>query len=116
MENANDQDAIVKVTINGKVYDTNLSKKLAHHPTSSSDQQLFQTDSGEFFLLKLQMLVDGEKIGPHEIWVDLGEKKPRKSRLCITARVIPLTNRQAMEWCIKTQIPATLRGYLLESI
>ena len=107
---------MVKVTINGTVYDTSLSKKLAHRPTASSDQQLFQSPTGEFFLLKLQLLVDGQRIGPDEVWVDLGRKKPRKSRLCITARVIPMTNQEAMVWCIKTQIPTTFRGYLLESI
>ena len=106
----------MKVTINGIVYDTSLSKQLAHKPTASSDQRLYQLPSGEFFLLKLQMLVDGEKIGPNEVWIDLGREKPRKSRLCITARVLPLSNREAMEWCIKTQIPLTFRGYLLESI
>lgn len=106
----------VKVTISGITYDTDTAKKLAHKPTTSSDQQLYQTPGGQFFLLILQMMVDGKKLGPHDIWVDLGKKKPGKSRLCITARIVPVNSRSAMEWCIKTQIPMNFRGYLLECL
>jgi hypothetical protein len=106
----------VKVTINGIVYDTDAAQKLAHKPTCSSDQQLYRQPDGSFFLLILQLHVDGQPLGPHDIWIDLGKKAPRKSRLCLTARVKPLSSRTAMEWCIKTQIPQTFRGYLLECL
>jgi hypothetical protein len=106
----------VKITIGDITYDTNTAKKWARKPTYSSDQQLYQTPSGEFFLVILQLHADGIKLGPNEIWIDLGRKKPSKSRLCLTARILPLKNRKAMEWCIKTQIPPPFRGYILESI
>src|SRR5262245_40252450 len=35
-------EALVKVTINGITYDTDTASKLAHQPTCSSDQQLYQ--------------------------------------------------------------------------
>jgi hypothetical protein len=106
----------VKITIDGITYDTDTARKLAHKPTTSSDQQLYRTPDGRFFVLLLQMYVDGKKLGPDEIWIDLGKKKPRRSRLCITARIVPVSNRKAVEWCIKTQIPETFRGYLLECL
>ena len=106
----------MKVTINGITYDTDTATKLAHQPTCSSDQQLYQMSNGDFFLLILQMHVDTKKLGPHEIWIDLGVKPPRQARLCITARILPLTHQKALEWCIKTQIPVTFRGYLLECL
>jgi hypothetical protein len=115
----NQQDTCLsplKITVDGIDYDTDRAEKLAHKPTCSSDQQLFRMPNGNFFLLILQMHVDGLKLGPNEVWIDLGRKSPRKTRLCITARILPLSARRAVEWCIKTQIPTTFRGYLLESI
>lgn len=106
----------MKITISGITYDTDTAAKLARKPTYSSDQQLYQTPEGKFFLVIMQLHVDGLKLGPTEIWIDLGRKNSANSRLCLTARIQPLENRQALEWCIKTQIPSPFRGYLLESI
>ena len=106
----------MKIIIKGITYDTDTASKLAHLPTQSSDQQLYHSEEVGFFLLVLQICVDGQKLGPNEVWVDLGKKKPRKSRLCVTARIIPMSNRDALVWCIKTQIPLTFRGFLLECI
>lgn len=105
----------MKITINGITYDTDQAAKLAHFPTHSSDQQLYRSEAVGFFLLVLQICVDGQKLGPNEVWIDLG-KRPRKTRLCITARIVPMSNREALTWCIKTQIPLPFRGLLLESI
>jgi len=106
----------LKATINGIVYDTDRSQKLAHKASSSSDAQLFQTDEGRFFLLTLQLYVDGQKLGPTECWVDLRTDPKVRSRLKVVAEITAFEPRHALEWVIKTQIPSTLRGYLLESI
>jgi hypothetical protein len=106
----------LKATIDGIVYDSDQSKRLAHKANISSDTQLYQTEDGRFFLLILQLYVDGQKLGPDECWLDLRETANIKSRLKVAAEISVLTARQALEWAIKTQIPATFRGYLLESI
>ena len=106
----------MKTTIAGIVYDTERSRKLAHKTTVSSDTQLFQTPQGDFFLVMLQIYIDGRKLGPNEYWLDLRLGPDVESRLKVGAEIQGLTHRQALEWAIKTQIPATLRGYLLESI
>ena len=75
-----------------------------------------QTPEGGFFLWRHQVYVDGQKLGRNEIWIDLRRDPKAKSRLRCHREIVPLTPREALEWCIKTQIPETLRGYLLESL
>jgi hypothetical protein len=106
----------LRVTIDGVTYDTDEATKLCHFPTPSSDQQLFQTECGDFFLLVLRLRVDGKQLGPHERWIDLGKGRNDHSRLSVSARILPLTPKAALEWCIKTQVPAPLRGYLLDCL
>jgi hypothetical protein len=106
----------LKANIAGIIYDTEESKKLAHKATVSSDAQLFQTRGGLFFLLLMQLYVDGRKLGPQESWVDLRRTPNLVSRIKVGSEIKPLTSREALEWSIKTQIPETLRGYLLDSI
>ncbi len=106
----------MKVTISGITYDTDTARKLAHKATTSSDEQLFQMNEGDFFLLILHLHVDGVKLGPGESWLELNKPAEGKSRVTVTAKVAPLTSRKALEWCIRTQVPLTLRGYLLDCI
>lgn len=106
----------MKATIDGIPYDTDQSRKLAYKATVSSDAQLYQTSEGRFFLLNLQLYVDGQKLGPSECWIDLRDSADVSSRLKVGAEIVALTSRQALEWSIRTQIPETFRGYLLESI
>lgn len=106
----------MKATIGGITYDTDQSKKLAHKANVSSDAQLYQTEDGAFFLVSLQLYVDGRKLGPEECWIDLRSAPNVNSRLKVASEITVLTPRLALEWAIKTQIPETLRGYLLESI
>ncbi len=106
----------MKATIGGITYDTDLSTKLAHKANVSSDAQLYQTADGSFFLVSLQLYVDGRKLGPEECWMDLRNTPNVNSRLKVNAEITVLTPRLALEWAIKTQIPETLRGYLLEAI
>ena len=39
----------------------------------------------------------------------------RRERIKIIDTILPLTDREAMVWCIKTQIAECFKGYLLES-
>ena len=106
----------MKTKISGIVYDTHQSEKLAHKATVSTDAQLFQTREGLFFLVTLQLYADGRRLAPDESWTDLRHTPDLLSRLKVGTEIKPLTSREALEWAIKTQIPETLRGYLLESI
>ena len=98
------------------VYDTTTAKSLAAERSQSAHQELYQSPEGHFFLLVHQIYVDGKRLNPHELWVDLRKKSSEKSRLRCVQEIVPLTNKEAVEWCVKTQIPATLRGYVLDCI
>ena len=114
---ANHQTPVpLKETIGGITYDTDAGRKLAHKPTLSSDQQLFQTPAGQFFLLTLQLHVDGRKLEPNECWIDLRHNPGVSSRLTVSSKITPLTGHEAIRWCVRSLVPETLRGYLLESI
>jgi len=106
----------LKATIDGILYDTDQSKKLAHKANVSSDAQLYQTEEGRFFLLNLQLYVDGQKLAVNECWIDLRKSPDITSRLKVGAEIVALIPREALQWAIRTQIPETLRGYLLEAI
>jgi hypothetical protein len=105
----------VRAQIGQKIYDTDSASSLAGHRTRSSHQELFQTQEGDFFLFIHQIYVDGQKLGPHETWVDLRTNQDPHSRLDCRQGIRPLQRHEALEWCIKTQIPQTFRGLLLES-
>lgn len=106
----------MRVQIGNKIYDTTSAGSLAGHRTPSSHQELFQTSEGDFFLLIHQIYVDGNKLGPHEVWVDLRVARHlAHARLQCRQGIRPLQRHEALEWCIKTQIPETFRGLLLES-
>ena len=102
----------MKATIGDITYDTDDATFLANSCAASGEQRLYQMRSRQFFLVVLESYVDGVKLGLHEGWVEVGSAR---SRLQVKEHLLPLTCRQAVEWCVKTQIPATLRGYLLES-
>jgi hypothetical protein len=106
----------MKTTIGGITYDTSTAKRLANSPAASADQRLYQTVSGQFFLLVIETSVDGQTLGFHERWIELGQRRSASSRAQVRKRIVPLTSQQALDWCVKTQIPATLRGYLLDCI
>jgi hypothetical protein len=105
----------MRVHIGKKVYDTEEARSLATHLTASSQQALLQTPEGDFFLFIHQVYVDGNKLGPHDTWVDLRNTRDPDSRIQCRHGIRPLGRREALEWCIKTQIPETFRGMLLES-
>jgi hypothetical protein len=106
----------MKTIISSVEYDSDTALRLAHHATPSTDQQLFQTTEGAFFLLVLQTYVDGIKLKPYEAWLSLGPNANHTERLGFTEQIVPLQQREALEWCIKSLIPETFRGYILDSI
>lgn len=106
----------VRTEIAGKFYDTETALKLAGKGSPSSQQDFMQTPDGAFFLWLHQVYVDGQKLGPNDLWIDLRTDPKARSRLHCQRQIVPLTSREALEWCIKTQIPETLRGYLLDSL
>lgn len=105
----------MRVQIGNKIYDTAAATSLAGFRTRSSHQELFQTDEGDFFLHIHQIYIDGNQLGPHDIWIDLRSTRDPNSRLNCKQGIRPLERHEALEWCIKTQIPVTFRGLLLES-
>jgi hypothetical protein len=111
----NPDRSAVRVQIGNKIYDTASGTSLAGHRTRSGHQELFRTTEGDFFLSIHQIYVDGNKLGPHDIWVDLRTTRTPNSRLQCRQGIRPLQRHEALEWCIKTQIPETFRGLLLES-
>lgn len=106
----------MKLTIAGITYDTDSSQRLAHRSTTSMDEQLHQTEDGDFFLFILQLEVDGKPLAPHETWLDLRKHGRADTRLGVQEKIVPLDSRGALEWSVKTQIPKPLRGYFLECI
>lgn len=69
------------------------------------------------------MYLDGRKL---KLWENVDELAPelaplaanpqRRARVEMSHEIVPLTNHEALVWCIKTQIPECLRGYLLDTI
>lgn len=106
----------MKAEIAGKIYDTDTATKLAGKATPSSQQDFLQTPEGDFCLWVHQVYVDGKKLGPNDLWVDLRTTASGRSRLSCHRHILPLTPREALDWCVKTQIPSPLRGYLLDSL
>jgi len=106
----------MKKTIGDKTYDSDTARSIAGERTQATHQELFHTPEGDFFLLIHQIYVDGKRLNPHELWVDLRPATSEQSRLRCAQNIVPLTHREAVEWCIKTQIPETLRGYVLDCL
>ncbi len=122
----------MRATINGKSYDTAKSKTLISEEADHASFHLYQTKRGDFFLTVEAILLDGRQLKPGESSYDLAPElfsghpvgsperaevvRERKSRLKSRETLIPLTAREAMVWCIKTQIPEQFRGYVLECL
>ncbi len=120
----------MRATINGRTYDTDKSEEVATGFSDAGDAKLYQTRHRDFFLVKEDRYLDGHRLAPSECIEDIapeltprgnrfGDPKTtaergRRYRLCRT--IIPVDQREAMIWCIKTQIPAQFRGYVLESV
>lgn len=129
----------MKATIDGREYDPAQAKHQATFLTyNDTEYVLYQTSDGDFFLLLDCYSLDGRELGPMEVLEDLapefkdvtpwGSRRPKSKtalrrleqewqrRVKHYERLVPLTNKEALAWCIKTQIPASLRGYLLDCL
>lgn len=106
--------------MNSKRFDPKHAEELANYPTMSTDEKLFRTEEGEFFLKLTDTWVDMRRLSPDEDAVETyfaaGVENLPSPRVVHTTKITSLTHRQAMEWCIKTQIPETFRGYLLDCL
>jgi|GEM_PF-6817484 len=85
----------------------------------TNEEYLYRTKAGRFWLRRTVCFVDGRELGnlepiPRE--VDDAPVEVRQKRLTCKESIVHMTTREAMIWCIKTQIPETLRGYLLDCV
>jgi hypothetical protein len=109
----------MRTTINGTTYDTEQAEAICNEPSPDGDDQLYRTQCGKFFLVAQNSFLDGVKLKP---WQRPDEIAPELSfgeyleRVTLTHEVIPMTDREALTWCVKTQMPECFRGYVLESI
>jgi hypothetical protein len=127
----------MKATIDGQTYDTEHAKEIGMADNYSQDEFLFRTKDGRFFLWRMTLYLDGAKLPPGKGLDDMapelfgfdklegtyGEEsedaiclRRRRERVKRVDTILPMTRREAMVWCIKTQIPECFRGYFLESI
>jgi len=111
----------MRTEVNGKLYDTSDSEDIAINTLPTGDNHLFQTKQGDFFLLLQQCYLDGRELGPgedlYELAPDLftpGASEERNRRTKSVLTIQPVTTKEALVWCVKTQIPKQLRGYMLD--
>ena len=109
-----------KVVIDGETYNVKSSEEIGENIWRESGEEfLYQTKSGDFFLEITDLWIDGVRLDPMQEEPKETEElmgAARRKRVAMKSRIVPLTNRDAMIWCIKNQIPETFRGYLLDCI
>jgi hypothetical protein len=113
----------MKATLHGHTFDTEDAKDICNDDSPDGGDWLYQTKDGRFFLVEMTTYLDGRKLKP---WEDVNDVAPelqsleamgdRLARVELCQQIIPLSSREAMRWCIKTQIPECFRGYLLDCI
>jgi hypothetical protein len=120
----------MKATIDNQTYDTKKAKEICMEPSPDGDDYLYQTKDGRFFLLETEMFLDGVKLRPDQdpdeiapeldvcnFKVPLSEiEAQQRARIRCYQKIRPLSDRAALVWCVKTQIPACFRGYVLDAI
>jgi hypothetical protein len=109
-------ELVLKPQFDSKAYETGKGKRLAKLSTLNSEETLYQTPEGGFYLLITETFFKERKLAPFEDWRRLGVTRLPDDRLHDEQRRISLSPRQALEWCVRTQIPETFRGYLLECL
>ncbi|MCX6925951.1 MAG: hypothetical protein NT154_22505 [Verrucomicrobia bacterium] len=121
----------MKATISGQTYNTEKAEEICTDASPDGDDILYRTKDGRFFLVVASTYLDGIKLLPsqdlHDRATELGidtslseagnlNWTKLQARKTYTDEIIPLTDRQALEWCVKTQMPDCFRGYVLEAI
>lgn len=87
------------------------AEELACYPRRSTEETLYRTPEGEFFIDLGETWLNGRRLEPDEDFDPCTQ-----GRAIYTSTIIPITAREAIEWCIKTRIPETFRGYLLDCL
>lgn len=120
----------MRATINGETYDTRRDEEICNNPSPDGDDQLYRTSGGRFYITQMSSFVDGVRLrydqapGDIDSGLDLCNlKEPlrlierrMKTRLTCTREIIPMSDREALVWCVKTQIPDCFRSCVLDSI
>jgi hypothetical protein len=121
----------MKVTIHGTTFNTEEVEQIATDASPVGDDCLYRTPEGQFFPVLMSTFVDSIRLGPSECPEDREPEldytqswgnatrhvmKQCRARIRCTKRIVPVTDRQTLVWCVKTQIPECFRGCILESI
>jgi hypothetical protein len=112
-----------------KNFNPRRAECIANDPSADGDDQLYRTRDGHFFLIVMHTYLDGRKLLHSESLEELAPEiapatapdleeacRQRQVRLRVERVTLPLTTKQAMIWCIKTQIPECFRSYLLDTV
>jgi hypothetical protein len=112
----------MKATINENTYDTEKAEEICTDASPDGEDILYRTKDGRFFVVLVHTFLDGVKLRPDE---DPYERAPElddmkleqvRTRIQHMHEIKPLSDREALVWCVKTQMPDCFRGYVLESI
>ena len=117
----------MKATINGRTYDTAKAEEICTDASPDGSDILYRTKDGSFFVVLVSTFVDGVRLRPNEevfafeeacqAWLESGESwKHPQAHITQEKRIVTLSDREALVWCVKTQIPECFRGCVLESI
>ena len=121
----------IKAIIKGQTYDTAEAENLTSYSSPDGDDYLYRMPDGRFFLVVDSTFLDGIKLRPSQSVDDIVPElavlqtpalslsellRRRVNRVRITQRIVPLTEREALVWCVKTQIPECFMATVLESI
>lgn len=102
-------------------FDTKSSQELTACPYLSREEKLYLDPDGQFFLQTCDHIVDGRKLKRDEDFIGLcselgiGFPDPKK-RTRLVKNYKALSFRQALEWCVRTQIPEMFQATLLQAI
>jgi hypothetical protein len=120
----------MKATINGKTYDTEKAKEICNNPSPDGDDTLYRTPDGKFFVEVTSTFADGVQLRPDQSLEDVAPEispgtakvwgevqyQERVRRTRTERRIIPLSDRETLVWCVKTQLPDCFRACVLDSI
>ena len=116
--------------MNRTPYNIATATCICNNASPDGDDNLSPAPDGRFFLEEMACRVDGVTLRPDQCPEDVAPElgmhnltipaetimQNRRARLKWTKSTRPLTRRQALRWCIQTQIPECFRSRLLASI
>lgn len=115
-----------RATINGRTYDTSEAEAITDYPSPDGEDALYRSAEAGFFLVSTVTYLDGRRLKPDKSVDELAPelysgalhemRAERFRRLKVKRAIIPLTDRDALIWCVKAHIPECFRGCILDSI